>query len=120
MQEGNIIPQRKNCDSCHEMNVDVDDKAKRNRWSCKFRGCRKNIGFSSGIWLEGSKMALEKVLVFIYAWSQVMSAPNNFNKELGMGHCSAVDNNFLYATGLRKKIERNTTIKSDCLTHTKL
>ena len=84
LQEVKIIPQRKICVNGNEMYLEIDDKAKRNWWRCKIRCCRKYIGIRCGTWLEGSKLGLEKVLMFMLG-HKICRLFNYCKNELGMG-----------------------------------
>ena len=101
-QEAGIIPMTKKCDNGHEMHLDMGDAAKednntkRDRWRCKSRKCRNDIGVQTGTWLEGSRLGLDKILWFIYNWSRDRSSIKECQTEQNMNPSTATDyNNYM-------------------------
>ena len=87
LQEAETIPMQVKCENGHQMNLPLGPEgSRRDRWRCKFRGCRKDIGIRTKIWLEGSKPGLDKMLLFIYTWSQDLATISYCKNELGMNH----------------------------------
>ena len=97
LQEAETIPMQVKCENGHQINLALGPEgSRRDRLRCKFRGCRKDIEIQTENWLEGSKLGLEKMLLFIYTWSQDLATISYCKNELGMNHSTAVDyNNYM-------------------------
>lgn len=93
LQDHEIIPKVKMCDNNHEMKLSFSDSV---RWRCHHRACRKKKAIRCGTWLENSKLPLETVVHFIYAWSEELTSVKFCAKHLNMCQGSTVDwNNYL-------------------------
>ena len=97
LQEAEIILLHVKCENGHQMLLALaPEGSRRDRWRCKFRGCRKDIRTRTKTWLEGSKLGLGKMLLFIYAWSQDLATISYCKNEITMNHNTAIDyNNYL-------------------------
>ena len=76
LPETQITPMQVKCENGHEMHLALGPEGlRRFRWRCKFRGCRSYCN-PDKTWLKGSKYGLEKLQIFIYAWSQDLATIN--------------------------------------------
>ena len=92
LQQHRIIHNIKLCDRNHPMTL----KPKRARWRCFSRDCRQDLGVRVGTWLEGSRMDLRKVVLFIYCWSQEYTSVKFASLEVKFGKMAIIDfNNYM-------------------------
>ena len=83
----------KMCRNGHPMNLTFEGRI---RWRCRIRGCRQEVSLRVDNWLEGSKLPIRTIVLFIYCWSFDMSTIKFCERELGMSSNSVVDwSNFL-------------------------
>ncbi|XP_076034763.1 male abnormal protein mab-31-like [Oratosquilla oratoria] len=95
LQEKNIIPQSKKCQRKHEMELkEMNGCAK---WRCNKSSCgQENVTVRKNTWLEGSKLPLTKIIIFIYSWAKDYTSSNYCNDEIEINKDTAVDfNNYL-------------------------
>ena len=92
LQQHRIIHNIKLCDRNHPMTLEP----KRARWRCFSRDCRQDLGVRVGTWLEGSRMDLRKVVLFIYCWSQEYTSVKFASLEVKFGKMAIIDfNNYM-------------------------
>ena len=91
LQEGKIILKKKLCRNGHQMTLYISESdSKHCRWRCKLRKCQ-DIGIRTNNWLQSSRLALDKLLLFIYFWCKNKTSIDFRNKELDMSPSSAVN-----------------------------
>ena len=66
-QQHNIIPNEKKCINEHWMTITVH-RTNLFLWRCPVKNCRKTCSVRKGNWLEGSKISLKTIILFIYCW----------------------------------------------------
>ena len=92
LQDWKTIPQKKLCRNGHQMTIYISGSdSKHCRWRCKLRKCRQDIGIRTNIWLQASRLAFDKILLFIYFWWENKTSINFCKKELDMSPSSVVD-----------------------------
>jgi len=93
LQNRGIICINKVCTNGHDMTLHFVGRV---RWRCRVRGCRQEVSLRVGNWLEGSKLPIKTIVLFIYCWSFEMTNVNFCERELNMSSNSVVDwNNYL-------------------------
>ena len=91
-QERKIIPKKKLCRNGHQMTLYLSESDSRHcRWRCKLRKCRQDIGLRTNNWLQGSRLAFDTFLFFIYFWCENKTSIDFCKKELDMSPSSVVD-----------------------------
>ena len=80
-QEEGIIHTARKCQNNHDMKLLLSE-TRGFRWRCY--KCRKEKGAFAGTWLEGTRLSLCKVLVFMYAWVNEYTSTKYCVKELGL------------------------------------
>ena len=71
LQQRTSLPKRKLCKNEHKMLLYINEKdTKHYRWRCKFRKCRQDVGIRTYNCLKGSRLAIGKLLLFIYVGSE--------------------------------------------------
>ena len=92
LQQRKVLPKRKLCTHGHEMLLYINEKdTKHCRWRCKHRKCRQDVGIRRNNWLQGSRLAIDKSLLFIYFWSENKTSIDFCKKEFGMSPSNVVD-----------------------------
>lgn len=66
LQNRGILHSTRHCNNNHAMNLSFSSKI---RWRCRIRGCRHEKGKRVDTWLQGSRLPLRKIILFIYCWS---------------------------------------------------
>ena len=92
LQKRKNIPKKKLCRNGHQMTLYISESDSRHcRWRCKLRKCRQEIGIRTNNWLQGSGLAFDKFLLFIYFRCENKTSINFCKKELDMSPSSVVD-----------------------------
>lgn len=92
LQERGILHRERMCRQNHVMTLDIQF----DRWRCKQRSCRQDIGLRKDTWLQDSRLEFRTIVFFIYAWSKELTSIKFCTEELNMSSNSIVDwNNFM-------------------------
>ena len=89
LQQHGILHNIRLCDNGHVMNLNLSGH--HDRWRCKSRECRQDIGLRNGTWLENSRLDFTTAVYFIYWWSQENTSIRFCERELEMNHNTVVD-----------------------------
>uniref|UniRef100_A0A914H8B1 Transposase n=1 Tax=Globodera rostochiensis TaxID=31243 RepID=A0A914H8B1_GLORO len=92
-QQRGLLHQQRICGNCgHE--ALLKDRAAHGHiiktWRCSNRACNSSKGLRSNTWFDPSKLDFDRILKFIYWWSQEVTSVKLCEKELGIGHDAVV------------------------------
>lgn len=114
LQARGVIHQARVCSNGHPMNLSFGSQQ---RWRCRIRGCREERGLRTSNWLQGSRLSIRKIVLFVYAWSYEMTSIDFCQRELGIEASSVIDwNNYLREVCAYYLISNPTTIGGPGLT----
>ena len=88
LQARGVIHQDRVCSNGHPMQLSFGNQ---NRWRCRIRGSREERGLRTNIWLEGSRLSIRKIVLFMYAWSYEMTSIDFCQRELGIEASAVID-----------------------------
>ena len=92
LQERKIIPKKKLCRNGHQVTICISESdSKHCRWRWKLQKCRQDIGIRTNNWLQGSRLAFDKLIRFIYVSCKNKISIDFCKKELDMSPSSVVD-----------------------------
>ena len=85
-QEYDTFSQLKHCPNGHGMLLRTadDQLSRRGRWRCKIRGCLVDHTLRTKVWRSGSGMGIDKIRMFIYAWSTDVATIYYGKNQLGV------------------------------------
>jgi hypothetical protein len=90
LQNAGILHVKREYSNGHAMTLSLSDK--NDRWRCRKSICRTEVGLRKGTWMEGTKIALDTFVHFVYWWSKEKTSIKFCNEELGMWNNLIVDN----------------------------
>jgi len=100
-QQYNVIPKNKICKNNHCMHLKCKNNTNYMFWKCNKKICRYEISVRKDTWLEGSRLPLRDILLFIYCWCKEKTSVKFCKEELNISARSAVDyNNFIREVSL--------------------
>lgn len=91
LQQRGLLHQARRCQNGHNMILRLRDNG--DRWRCRIRGCRSEVGLRRDTWFEGSRVQFRKIILFIYSWSREYSSGIFMQHEIGFNKNTTVDFN---------------------------
>ena len=91
LQQRGLLHQVRNCQNGHYMILRLRDNG--DRWRCRIRGCRSEVGLRRDTWFEGSRVPFRRIILFIYSWSREYSSGIFMQHEIGFNKNTTVDFN---------------------------
>ena len=85
------LHQVRRCQTGHNMVLQLRNNG--DRWRCRIRGCRCEIGLRKDTWFEGSRVPFRQIILFIYSWSREYGSGNCIEHEIGLNKGTTVDFN---------------------------
>ena len=70
LQQAGMLHQQRQCPNGHPMTLSLGQT---DRWRCRLRGCRSELGLPTGTFLQGSRISFEDVIHFIYCWANELT-----------------------------------------------
>lgn len=93
LQQRGILHNVRTCTNNHVMHLST---GRRDRWRCRIRGCREEIGVRKDTWLQSSSLPFRQIILFLYCWSKELTSIKFCEEELDIGNNAVIDwNNYL-------------------------
>jgi transposase-like protein len=89
LQQRGVLHNPRMCSNNHVMILSLTDT--HDRWRCRRRECSEDIQVRSNTWLEGSKLSLRQVVLFLYCWSKELTSIKFCESELDISKSTVID-----------------------------
>ena len=94
LQQRGVLHNPRVCANGHAMTLQLRDNG--DRWRCRLRQCRTEVGLRNDTWLENSRLSYRNIILFMYCWSNEMTSIEFCERELLLNKNTVVDwNNYL-------------------------